>query len=166
MAISVGTALAIGTGVSAAGAILEGRARGRQAEEEARILEEQAARERELTEEEIRDFRRNQSRFFAERRAALGASGIDLSTGTPILAAEDFAAEVELQVRRIRKGGEVRMSRLQQQAGLLREAGRTAETAGLFRGGASLLTGIGMAREFGAGSSLPSHGGLDIRHQV
>ncbi len=148
MPLGVAGALLAATGLQAAASLFGGRAEERRAERQAGVLKEQAARDRELTEAEVRDFARNQSRFFAERRAALGASGIDPDTGTPVLAAEDFATEVELQKQRIRMGGEIRSTRAEQQASLLRQAGRAARRAGVFRAGASLLTGIGMASEF------------------
>jgi hypothetical protein len=162
MGVSAATAILIGSGVSAVGAISGGQAAGELGEQQAAISAEQALQEKLLTEAEVRDFARNQSRVFGERRAALGASGIDPSTGSAVLAAEDFAAEVELNKRRIQLGGEVRATRLEQQADLQRQAGRAAKTAGFFRGGASLLTGIGASNQFGAGAP-PSHGGRDFR---
>ena len=121
---------------------------------QAQVTEEQAAREREIAAAEEADFRRNQSRIFAAKRAAMGASGVRLDTGSPVLAAGDFAAETELQASRIRAGGQTTASRLQQQADLIRMAGKTessllssagrnAQLRGVFRAGSSLLSGAG-----------------------
>ena len=60
-----------------------------------------------------------------------------------MLVSEDFAGEVELQALRIRSGGEVRATRLEQQAQLTRFKGRQARTAGFIRGGALLVSGAG-----------------------
>ena len=145
MAITSTAALLTAAGLSAAGSISQGRAAKKQAQFEAGISEQQAQREREISAAEEGDFRKKQSAILAERRAALGGAGVQLSTGTPLLASEDFAAEVELQARRIRSGGQTRATRLEQEAALRRAAGRNAQTQGLFRAGSSLLSGYGQA---------------------
>ena len=138
-----------------AAAILQQSERQAQIDErQAQIKDQQSAREREVAGVEEDDFRREQRRLFAQRRAALGVSGIDISTGSPLLAAEDFITEAELQALRIRSGGETSAIRLRQQAVLGRSAGRTSATLtsaagksaqirGFTRAGASLLTGFG-----------------------
>lgn len=134
-------------GLGLVGGISGGRAAGAQADFQARVNEQQAVRERQISREEEKDFRRVQSSNFAERRAAMGASGVDLSSGSPLLASSDFAVEVELQAQRIRSGGDIRATRLEQQAALTRAAGQAAQRQGILRGGASLLSGV--ARAFG-----------------
>ena len=142
MAIASSTALLIAGGLGAASSLSQGIAANRQAKFEAAVGRQQATREREISAAEEDDFRRRQSAFLAERRAALGGSGVDVGSGTPLLSSEDFAAEVELQARRIRAGGETRATRLEQQASLTRAAGRSARSRGLFRAGSSLLSGF------------------------
>ena len=140
------TAAGIGGGLlSGIGAIQQGRATSRQARGQANVLEQQAAREREIAQASEGDFRTGQSRAAATRRALFGATGGDISTGSARLVTEDISREVEQQAARIRQGGELRSSRLTQQAGLERARGRQARRAGVFRGGANLLTGIGGA---------------------
>ena len=73
----------------------------------------------------------------------MGASGVDPATGSPLLVSEDIAGEVELQAQRIRAGGEVRATRLEQQAQLSRLQGRQAQTGGFLRAGSLLLSGAG-----------------------
>src|SRR3990167_1939061 len=145
MAIASTTLLLIAAGLSAASAVSQGKADRAQADFQARINEQQAQREREVSDEEERDFRKVQSANLAERRAALGKSGVDLSSGSPLLASSDFAAETELQAQRIRRGGETKATRLGQQADFLRQAGKSAQQRGFLRGGASLLSGYGKA---------------------
>jgi hypothetical protein len=53
-----------------------------------------------------------------------------------------MAGEIELQALRIRHGGEVNATRLEQQAMLQRMAGGAAATGGWVRGGSLLLTGV------------------------
>lgn len=137
--MGLATAAAILSGI---GSISAGQAVGKQAAFQAAVNEQQAARERQISVAEEEDFRRRQSAALAERRAAGGAAGVELGTGSPLLAAGDFAAETELQALRIRAGGKTRVSRLEQQAELTRRAGRSAATRGFLRGGASLLSGF------------------------
>ena len=143
MCTGIEIALIAGAAVSAVGAIKQGQAAKQQGGLQARILTQQATSEREQAAGREEDFRRNQSRVLASRRAALGASGVDPSTGSPLAVSEDFAGEVELQAQRIRAGGEVRGTRLEQQAALQRLSGRQAATAGFLRGGSLLLSGAG-----------------------
>lgn len=108
---------------------------------ESRAKEIQAENERAGAAEQERDFRKKQSSELAKRRAAMGASGTEM-TGTPLLAFGDYAAETELQAQRIRESGNLRGSRLEQEADLNRQAGKSAMQRGLFRAGSALLTGI------------------------
>ena len=136
-------ATVIGTAVSTVGAIRQGKAASAQSNCQAGILRQQATRERQQAKADEGDFRRRLDRLFAARRAGLGASGVDPSTGSPLLVSEDFAAEVELNALRIRSGGKLRGTRLEQQAGLEQFRGRTAQRAGFFRAGSLLITGAG-----------------------
>ena len=148
MPITTSTAILLAAGVTAVSAISQGQAARSQARFQAAVNEQQAARERLISAGEEEDFRRRQSRLFAQRRAALGKSGVEIGTGSPLLVASDFAAEIELQALRIRSGGETRATRLEQQALLTRRAGRSAQRRGFLRAGASLLTGFAQAQEF------------------
>ncbi len=133
----------IAASIAAVGSISAGVDASNAADFQAATQRQQAIREREVAGQEEEDFRRDQSRRLASKRAALGASGIDPSTGTSLLAAKDFAAEAELQALRIRSGGATSATRLQQQATLTSAVGDAALTEGAFRAGSSLLTGFG-----------------------
>lgn len=135
----------IAAGIGAVGAIGQGMAAGQQAKLQSSVLAQQATSEREQAGASEDDFRRRQSRVMAARRAALGASGVDSATGSPLLVSEDMAGEAELQALRIRHGGEVRATRLEQQAQLARLQGKSAQTGGLLRGGSLLVSGAGRA---------------------
>ena len=144
--MAVGAIVAIVGGVlGAVSSQQKGQAASSQANFEANVRNQQAAQERKVAAAEEADFRRSQARALGDRRAGLGASGIDPSTGSPLLATGDFAAEVELNARRIREGGELRATRLEQEAVLKRQAGANAKTGGLFGAGSSLLSGFGQA---------------------
>ena len=131
----------IAAGMAATGSVAQGISANKQAKFQASVLDQQRQREGEISAAEERDFRKRHSAGFAERRAAMGASGVDIGSGSPLLSGEDFASEVELQAQRIRAGGQTRATRLEQQAQLTRAGGRAAMTQGIFRGGSSLLSG-------------------------
>lgn len=128
--------------ISTTGVLSAGNDARNQADFQAATLTQQATREREIATQEEIDLRRRNSRTAAAGRAAGGASGVDFSTGTPLLAAADFAAEAELQALRIRSGGATSATRLRQQASLTSAAGKSAQTASFFQAGSSLLTGF------------------------
>ena len=134
-----------GAAVSALGESAQGRAGKAEANFSAAIQKQQAANTQQVAAVNERDFRRQQSRVMAARRAARGASGVSSDTGSPLLADADMAREIELQAQRIRYGGQVESQRLNQQAALTKMAGKNAEQAGYLRAGSSLLTGFGRA---------------------
>lgn len=134
-----------GAAISAVAAVQQGRAAANQAKAQATVGRQVAASQRDQAAADESDFRRNQSRLQASRRALLGATGVEVSSGSPLAVTGDFAAEAELQALRIRSGGETRATRIEQQAGLISASGRQARRAGLVRGGSLLLTGAGRA---------------------
>ena len=134
---------AVGTALDALSSIQKGQAEQSQANFQAGILRQQAESDRQKAAADEEDFRKKQSRLFAQRRAALGASGVEPASGSPLLVSEDFAGEAELGALRLRAGGELTATRLEQQATLQRLKGRQARTSGFVRGGSLLLTGRG-----------------------
>lgn len=154
-----GGAVALSSAFSAVGAIQQGQAEANAAEYQADIARQQAQQERDASRQEEEDFRREQSRLFAKRRAALGGSGVESGVGSPLLASEDFASESELQALRIGQGGELRATRLNQQASLYDAQARNARTSGFVRGGSLLLSGVGRgASLWGQGVALEKKG--------
>jgi len=156
------TLLLISTGVQAVGAIAEGRDAKRQADFSAAVGRQQAEREREIAGQDEEDFRRRQSRLFAQKRAALGASGVDSSTGSPLLAAKDFISEEEFMSLRILSGGQTKAARLEQGSTLSEMAGRGSLRQGFMRAGSSLLTGFNSAG-FGKTPTATTTPGTNIK---
>jgi len=126
--------------ISAAAAVQQAQAAKNAADAQAEIQRQQAERERLQAESDANDFLRDQSRKSSSARAAQGTSGVAAGEGSPLIVAEDFAGEVGLNARRIRVGGEVRATRLDQQAELTRFEGKAKQQAGFMRAGASLLS--------------------------
>ena len=127
--------------VTAVGAVAGGIDADKQASFKAADQRQQGAREKQIAEDQEEDFRRQQSRVAAASRAAGGQSGVDQSTGSPLLAMSDFEAETELNALRIRTGGETQSQRLNEQAVLTAAAGKSAKNRGFIRAGSSLLSG-------------------------
>ena len=132
----------IGAAAGAAGGISSAQAQKKQADFQANVSRQQAESERLVAAEQERDYRKAQSARLAQIRASMGASGTDTSTGTPLLALADFEGETERNALRIRSGGEIRSSRLDELGGFYSSAGRNAQSAGYARAGSSLLSGV------------------------
>lgn len=96
MCTGVEVALLVAAAASAAGTVAQGKEARRQAGLQAEIADRQAARARQEAEVEAAAIRRQRSRDAAALRARLAASGIDVSTGSPLLALESQAADTEL----------------------------------------------------------------------
>lgn len=133
----------IGAAAGAAGGISNAQAQKKQASFQRNVAIQQAESERLAAAEQERDYRKAQSARLAQIRASMGASGTDTSTGTPLLAFADFEGETERNALRIRSGGEIRSRRLDELGGFYASAGKSAQSAGYGRAGASLLSGIG-----------------------
>lgn len=131
----------IGAAAGAAGGISQAQAANKQGDFQAKVADQQAEQERIAAAEQERDYRKAQADKLAQIRASMGASGTDTSTGTPLLSLSDFEGESERNALRIRSGGDIRASRLDQQGSLYRTAGKNAMSAGYGRAGASLLSG-------------------------
>ncbi len=142
-----GTIAIIGIVMKGVGFITQGIAAKRQGDFQAAILRQQAERSRQEAAAKEEDFRRNQSRALATRRAALGATGLEPASGSLLAVSEDFAGEVELQALRIRSGGELRATRAEQNALLQRFKGRAARASGFLRGGSLLVSAGGRVRK-------------------
>lgn len=116
------------------GAVLSFAASRRQSRRQARAARDQAQREQEIAADEENDFRRRQRRLLATRRAGTAASGLSLA-GTPLLIDDATLAEIELNAERIRRGGAIRSTRLEQEAGLFDDQ--------KFGAAGTLLTNVG-----------------------
>ena len=129
--------------ISAYGAARQGKAQQQSLNYQAAIARQRADRERQEAAAREADFRKQQSRAAGMRRAV--DQGVEKGEGSPLLTSEDFASEVELAALRIRSGGEVNATRLEQSARLNEFQGSNAASAGFIRGGALLAGGAAKA---------------------
>jgi len=156
-AATIGAIAAVGgMAISAVSAIQQGQAANQAAKTQAEIYRQQAERERQDAANREDDYRRAASRQLATRRALMGASGVEAGEGSPLMVSQDMAGEAEYQALRVRSGGEVQATRLEQQAALARAEGRNKQRGSYFRAGASLLRGASSAAGGWGGSSGPA----------
>ena len=139
--------------VSGVAAIQQGRQAKATGRAQAQAFEQQGVRDRQIAEQEEDDFRRRVRRLQSTSTARLGGSGIT-GAGSPLLVAEDLAAEAELQAQRIRTGGLTEEARASQNAAFARFGGDASGRAGFVRAGGQLLSGLGQV-DFGGGASRP-----------
>lgn len=111
----------------------------------AQAARQQAKAEREVARLREEQHRRQARQFAGAQRAAMGASGVDVGSGSfgDILA--DDAIQAELGALAIRYGGEQQSNFYLQQSRLDRMRAANAGRAGAIRGGTTLLTGLGQS---------------------
>lgn len=148
-----------GTVISVVGAIKEGNAARKQANAQAKFLSAQAANVKAKSRLDANDLKRQISRRASSIRAAEGAAGLQIGTGSSLLAAEDFATQGDIRVNRVKLGGDLQANSLQHQAHFTETAGRNTQQAARFRAGASLLKG---ASSFGGGFGGGATGGNGV----
>lgn len=127
--------------LGAFGAIQEGKAADRAGKFQQKVLDQQAASERDVSRADAEDFRRRGSRARASSISRLSASGAAVE-GSPLLVDEAFVKDIALGSARILQGGEVRGTRLNQQGVLARFEGKNAKFASKIKAGQSLLSGF------------------------
>lgn len=132
---------AVAAVVSATGMIVSADAQRRAANQNADIQEQaaDAARKKAAYDEQMH--RERIEKILSAQRALYGKSGVDMSSGSALLVAEDTASQGELDALAIRYGGDVDAARLRSGANLSRMQGSDAQTAGMIGAGATLLQG-------------------------
>lgn len=139
--ITAKQAMSMGSmGLSAIGSITQGISANRAAKANAAQLQMQADRDRQIAQQEAGDLRDREARLRASFRAKSGGTGRNLE-GTPLTVLSDLASEAEFQALRVLAGGETEANRAENEARIARFEGKSAQTAGFFRAGASVLKG-------------------------
>lgn len=135
-------ALAVaGTGLSAAGRLIQGRQEEALAEYQARAIEQEAELDRRATGFEMaREIRKFQG-FQGSAIAKAGASGVALQ-GSPSEALTANAAEHALDLEAIRYGSQVRTNKLKTQADISRFQGRQSRTASYIGAATNAISGL------------------------
>lgn len=128
--------------VSAVGSIASGQASASAAKFQSAVLAQQAERQRQIAEREAERFRRQQGAIAAAARTKRAGSGVLPNEGTSLLVEDTLFDEILLGEAFIKQSGQVRASRLLDQAALTRFRGRVARDQGFLSAGDTLLTGF------------------------
>lgn len=105
----------------------------------ARLAEEQAARERERTRIELQRHKRNVRRVFGEQQVQFVAAGVRGDSGSALDIVADSTTEAELDEKLIEVGGEARASFEESRARQFKKGGRNAFAEGLLTAAAGVL---------------------------
>jgi hypothetical protein len=145
-------ALSIGGGVmGAAGSIQKGQAAQQAAQYNAAVDQQRAAEEKDQAAAQTQDYIRKGSDAESSAVAMQGATGVT-GSGSPLMVDENTVRQVALGAARTLQGGQLRASRLQDDATLQKMKGDNAVTSSYLDAGSSLLTGFGkMAGNKGIG---------------
>ena len=152
----VTTILAVaGLAMSAVGTIQQGNAAKQQglnqqaeANLQAQIRRQEAARATQVSAQQAGQYEREQSALRARARAVRAGSGTIPNVGTSLLVDQDIASEIARNKAMIEAGGAAQATRLEQDATLLglqgsnaARSGSAARTGSFFSAGATALTG-------------------------
>jgi hypothetical protein len=135
----------------------------------AKIAKREAEAERRATAFEVKQQARRGKTLQARLRTLVGASGVEMA-GSPLLVAEDTAAQLALESANIRTTGARRVQRWRSQSILdvfkartARRAASEYEQAGILQAGAGLLGGAAqvsyMGSQTGVGGGVTSEAG-------
>lgn len=134
---------AVGGGVlGAAGSIQKGQAAKQAADYNAAVDAQRAAEEKDQAAASTQDYIRKGSDVESSAVAAQGATGVT-GSGSPLMVDENTVRQVALGAARTLQGGDLRASRLQDDATLQKMKGDNAVTASYLDAGSSLLTSVG-----------------------
>src|SRR5882757_3337587 len=133
--------LAGGSILGAAGSIQKGQATQQAADYNAAVDSQRAAEERDQAAAATQDYIRKGSDTVEAGRAARGVTGVT-SEGSPLMVDESTVRQVALGAARTLQGGELRASRLEDDATLQKMKGENAVTASYLDAGSSLLSSV------------------------
>lgn len=155
MAIATGTALAIaagaslvGAGITAYGAIQQGRTAEKVAEFNAKVKENEALREDMENREELRRQQERNKKLMGMQRAKIAKAGV-AESGSPLSVMAETAGLMELEMLDQRRASLTRQQQLRTSGSLDIWQGKQAKMAGTISAGASLVQGIGQAASYG-----------------
>jgi hypothetical protein len=134
----------VGTAISAAGSIAQGRQAEVMANYQAKAYGQQARADAVSSAYEASQERRQQALLEANARAQAGASGVALQgSPTDVLAANARAGELDIQA--IRYGSQLRQNSLRTQASISQYQGQQAKQAGYINAASTAVSGLGSA---------------------
>ncbi len=147
-------AASIGGGVlGAAGSIQKGQAAKSAADYNVAVDNQRSAEEIDQANASTQDYIRKGSDTETSAVASQGATGVT-GSGSPLMVDENTVRQVALGAARTLQGGQLRASRLQDDATLQKMKGESAVTGSYLDAGSSLLTSVGKIGGVKSGVSL------------
>ncbi|TIP08059.1 hypothetical protein [Mesorhizobium sp.] len=131
----------IGTALSVGGALVEGQQSKQMADYQAKAYEQQARADAQAAAFEQGQERHKQDVLQAQGRAQAGASGVAIA-GSPAEVLAANARHRQLDIKAIQYGSQLRQNNLTTQAAISRFSGKQAVTAGIFKAGGNLVSGL------------------------
>lgn len=128
--------------LSAGGSLFKGRATKSASDYNATVDTQRAAEEKDQAAASTQDYLRKGSDTVESAVAAQGATGVT-GEGSPLMVDENTVRQVALGAARTLQGGDLRASRLKDDATLQKMKGDNAVTASYLDAGSSLLTSVG-----------------------
>lgn len=136
-----------GGALSAGGSLFKGQATKQAADYNAAVDNQRAAEEKDQAAASTQDYIRKGSDAVESGVALQGATGVT-GEGSPLMVDENTVRQVALGAARTLQGGDLRASRLKDDATLQKMKGDNAVTASYLDAGSSILTSVG---KFGGG---------------
>jgi hypothetical protein len=111
-------AVAVSTGIGIYSAVSSANTQQDLQEANSKALEQQAKSQEDAAAYEERQFRRKAAFLLGKQQAIYGASGLDPSSGSPLLQELDNVRQSELEAQNIRRGGDVAAASSRFESGL------------------------------------------------
>lgn len=148
LAIAGAAAAAVSAGVGIYSSVSSANAQSEQADAQSAALEQQAKSQEDSAAYEERQFRRKAAFLLGKQSAIYGASGLDPSSGSPLLMELDTVRQTEMEAQNIRRGGDVAAASSRFESGLAKYRSNYYSSTigpnvvgGLTQGGSSILGG-------------------------
>lgn len=144
-------AMIAGAALSAYGQIQQGNAAKKVAEANAQLAIQEGDSRREAHKYEGLKLSREKNAMISEQKALYGASGVDISSGTPLDVMAKTAVEYERDIGMTGLAGDKAMLKAENEAEIYKYSGKQAQKAGWLGAGSTLLSSIGKAYSMGGG---------------
>jgi len=133
-----------GTAMSVYSQVEQGKSQNEWSQYNAAVAERDALAAQQSAEYDAGEKRKETERLLGRQRALYGKAGVTLE-GSPLLLMEETASQGELDALMIEREGKLKAGNYQSEAALSRMKGSSAQKAGYYGAGSSLLTGASSA---------------------
>lgn len=147
-------ALATGVGVSALGSVVQGEGQAQASEYNAAIARQNALITQQQGDAAVQAQQRDSARQIGRMKAAYGASGVQLDSGSPLDVLAESASMAALDSLTLKYNYALKAAGLQSQASLEDKQASTSRTSAILGAGSSVLKGYGMYTAL-SGSAIP-----------